>query len=392
MSLHNARAHLVGRFPTFPDSPDMARHARVQELPTRTWAVSPALVGTVAAAVTTAGLATAGVSHHVLPTAAKAGSGVTQARAITKANRAHKTHPPRDLSELEAERAAERVARGEARRLLEERIAQLERDAAKTAALAKARVAAAAREHFLWLQHTCGYAPQAQRHPDHSAAQLRNARTIIAVARSMHLPPRAAVIAIAAAEQGSKLNNMRGGDMDSAGLFQMRPSAGWGSYRQVTDPVYASRKFYRVLLQVPGWRHLTATRAAQAVEVSAFGWAYARWELSAHQLVSRSWHVPATELLCTPSRAAVRTEHHHHSAAHKHTSQHGHRTEHHHQREHSHKTAHHKATEHHMKPEHRAHVEHHKAEPHKATQHKAVAKHARTSAKSAHHRRGKHAR
>jgi hypothetical protein len=305
------------------------------------------LVGTVAAAVATAGVAATGVSHHVVPTSARAKDGVTQARAITNADRSHhkgSAHSVDDrFADLNADRAAERVARGEARRLLAERVAELERQAAVAAARVRAQAAAAAREHFLWLQRSCGYHPDEQRHPDHNAAQLRNARTIVRVAREMHLPARAAVIAIAAAEQESQLNNMRGGDLDSAGLFQMRPSAGWGSYRQVTDPAYASRKFYKVLLEVPGWQHLPVTAAAQAVEVSAFGWAYARWELSAHQLVAKSWSVPETQLLCVPSRAAARAEHH--------------RTQH-----------------------------------HAGGHHKAAATHARSHAKAAQHRRGKHAR
>jgi hypothetical protein len=356
-------------------------------------------VGTVAAAVTTAGVAGAGVSHHVMPIAEKAKASVTQGRAISAADRPHHQRASRsadrNLSDLDAERAAARVARGEARRLLEERIADLERQAAVAAARVRARAAAVAHEHFLWLQRSCGYHPVEQRHPDHSAAQLRNARTIIRVAREMHLPARAAVIAIAAAEQESKLNNMRGGDLDSAGLFQMRPSAGWGSYRQVTDPVYASRKFYRVLLQVRGWQHLPVTVAAQAVEVSAFGWAYARWELSAHQLVSRTWHVPDTELLCVPTRTAVRAEHRAHSTQHSHHSEHRHRTHHHKAAEHHAKPEHHKA-EPHMAVHHKAEshkAAHHKAAHHKAAaKHKAAPKHARSHAKPAQHRRGKHSR
>lgn len=318
MSLHNARECLVGAFPTFGDPPGMARHARVQEIPARTRAVSPALVGTVAAAVTTAGFATVGVSHHVLPNGltAKAGDGVLQARAISAADRAGPkarvdTTPADDLLR------AERAARGTARDLLAARIAAIEAKAATRAAAVARAEAAAARARLVALQRGCGYYPGQQRHPDHNAGQVRNARTIISVARDMQLPPRAAVIAIAAAEQESKLNNMRGGDLDSAGLFQMRPSAGWGSYRQVTDPAYASRKFYRVLLaKVPNWQHVPVTVAAQAVEVSAFGWAYARWEESSANLVSRFWpgQVSTTNLLCVPHRAGVRAAHHRHRA------------------------------------------------------------------------------
>jgi hypothetical protein len=337
MSLHNARERLVGAFPSFPDAPGMARHARVQQHSVRSRAVSPALVGTVAAAVTTAGIATVGVSHHVLPTGAtaKAADGVLQARAISAADRAE---PSAAVSTDDLLRA-ERAARGAARDLLAARIAAIEAEAAaKAVALARAE-AAAARAQLLALQRSCGYYPWQQRHPHHNASQLRNARTIVTVARQMHLPPRAAVIAIAAAEQESKLNNMRGGDLDSAGLFQMRPSAGWGSYRQVTDPAYASRKFYRVLLaKVPNWQRVPVTVAAQTVEVSAFGWAYARWEQSSAELVDRFWpgHLATTDLLCVPRRVP--------------------------------------------------------AEQHRAPKHAAHAKRAHTSAKATDHRRGRHAK
>jgi hypothetical protein len=128
---------------------------------------------------------------------------------------------------------------------------------------------------------------------------LRNARIIIDVSQRMNLPPRAAVIAIATALQESYLKNMSGGNMDSAGLFQQRPSAGWGSYSQVTNPDYSARKFYSVLLQVDGWRRLPLTDAAQDVQVSAFGWAYARWEGMAANVVSRVLQVPVDSLNCS---------------------------------------------------------------------------------------------
>jgi hypothetical protein len=335
MSLHNARTCLVGAFPSFPDAPGMARHARVQERPARTRVGSPALVGTVAAAVTTAGFATVGVSHHVLPTgaAAKAGDGVLQARAISAADRAGRTAPAGTPTTEDLLRA-ERVARGTARELLAARIAAIEAKAvARAAAVARAE-AAAVQARLVALQRSCGYYPWQQRRPEHNAGQLRNARTIISVAREMHLPPRAAVIAVAAAEQESQLNNMRGGDLDSAGLFQMRPSAGWGSYRQVTDPAYAARKFYQVLLEkVPNWQHVPVTVAAQAVEVSAFGWAYARWEHSSADLVARFWsgRATTTDLLCVPRRVSAEQRDHRapkHAAEHKTAHSHGKAAEH----------------------------------------------------------------
>jgi hypothetical protein len=118
----------------------------------------------------------------------------------------------------------------------------------------------------------------------------------------MNLPPRAAVIAVATAQQESELINMRGGDRDSVGLFQQRPSMGWGSYTEVHDPTYAARQFYRALIAIPGWQHLPLTVAAQRVQSSAFGWAYARWEATAAQLVSRVTGIPTDQLNCTPRR------------------------------------------------------------------------------------------
>jgi len=73
---------------------------------------------------------------------------------------------------------------------------------------------------------------------------------------------------------------------DSLGLFQERPSQGWGTPDQIMDPVYSSMKFYQHLLAVPGWQTMTVAQAAQAVERSAFPDAYAQWEPDATQLLS----------------------------------------------------------------------------------------------------------
>ena len=101
----------------------------------------------------------------------------------------------------------------------------------------------------------------------------------------MGLPPRAAVIALATAQQESELLNLNWGDRDSLGLFQQRPSMGWGTPSQVRDPEYAARKFFRALQDVDGWEKLPLTVAAQKVQRSAFPWAYARWELMAAKVV-----------------------------------------------------------------------------------------------------------
>jgi cell wall-associated NlpC family hydrolase len=122
---------------------------------------------------------------------------------------------------------------------------------------------------------------------DLSDEQLRNASTIIGVGRERGAPPRAWTVALATAMQESTLQNINYGDRDSLGLFQQRPSQGWGSPVQVTDPVYSSSIFYDRLLEVPGWERLPVTVAAQTVQRSAFPDAYAKWEGLAAQLVQQ---------------------------------------------------------------------------------------------------------
>ncbi len=120
-----------------------------------------------------------------------------------------------------------------------------------------------------------------------SAEQRENAALIVGVATSMGLPPRASQVALATAMQESTLRNLDYGDRDSLGLFQQRPSQGWGTPAQVTDPVYAASTFLDRLLKVPGWEQLPVTMAAQTVQRSAFPQAYAKWEGLAAQLVSQ---------------------------------------------------------------------------------------------------------
>jgi len=118
------------------------------------------------------------------------------------------------------------------------------------------------------------------------AEQANNAAIITAVATQRKLPARAATIAIATALQESKLRNLTYGDRDSLGLFQQRPSQGWGTKAQVTDPVYASNAFYDVLVKIEGYRNLSVTKAAQKVQRSAFPSAYAEHEVEARVLAS----------------------------------------------------------------------------------------------------------
>ena len=111
-----------------------------------------------------------------------------------------------------------------------------------------------------------------------STEQAANAATITAAAVRRKLPTRAAVIALATALQESKLVNLEYGDRDSVGLFQQRPSQGWGTANQILDPRYAAGKFYDHLLKVPDWQRRPLTDAAQAVQRSGHPDAYAQWE------------------------------------------------------------------------------------------------------------------
>ncbi|MER5891205.1 M23 family metallopeptidase [Streptomyces sp. NPDC001941] len=122
-----------------------------------------------------------------------------------------------------------------------------------------------------------------------SEEQQRNASVITNVARSRGLPPRAAVIAVATAIQESMLKNLHYGDRDSQGLFQQRPSQGWGTIAQVTDPIYAANSFFERLAKVDKWQVKPLTQAAQNVQRSGFPDAYAKWEETAGKLVVKSW-------------------------------------------------------------------------------------------------------
>jgi hypothetical protein len=119
-----------------------------------------------------------------------------------------------------------------------------------------------------------------------SPEQTANAATISAVAVRRGLPPRAATIAVATAIQESKLRNITFGDRDSLGLFQQRPSQGWGTVKQVTDPVHASGAFYDALVKVKGYETMPITEVAQEVQRSAFPAAYADHEQEGRVLAS----------------------------------------------------------------------------------------------------------
>lgn len=107
--------------------------------------------------------------------------------------------------------------------------------------------------------------------------QMANAATIAAVGVRRKVPERAVVVALATAYQESGLENLSGGDRDSVGLFQQRPSQGWGTPEQISDPRYAADRFYAALVKVRGWQGMRITEAAQAVQRSAYPEAYQRW-------------------------------------------------------------------------------------------------------------------
>jgi murein DD-endopeptidase MepM/ murein hydrolase activator NlpD len=121
--------------------------------------------------------------------------------------------------------------------------------------------------------------------------QMRNAAVIINVGANLKMPPRAWVIAVATAMQESRLTNLGNlgsrNDHDSLGLFQQRPSSGWGTPQQVTDPTYAATKFYTKLKTIPGWESMSLTQAAQRVQISAYPDAYAKHEPVATQIVNQ---------------------------------------------------------------------------------------------------------
>ncbi|NJP33401.1 hypothetical protein [Micromonospora thermarum] len=124
--------------------------------------------------------------------------------------------------------------------------------------------------------------------------QVANVKAIIAATKKAGMDERAAVVAIATALQESKLVNLghlgERNDHDSQGLFQQRPSSGWGTVEQITDPEYSTMAFLKGLKQVDGWQDMPLTKAAQTVQVSAYPFHYAQWETQAADLVAEYWN------------------------------------------------------------------------------------------------------
>ncbi len=153
--------------------------------------------------------------------------------------------------------------------------------------------------------------------------QIQNARTIVAVGKQSGVPAYGWVIALATAMQESALRNLDYGDRDSVGLFQQRPVSGWGTVADIMNPVKSAQAFYGVaahtgntgLLDIPGWRKMQVTAAAQAVQRSAFPLAYAQHEDEARALVAAladgvsaaDLKATATDVSCTIGMAGIST-------------------------------------------------------------------------------------
>lgn len=141
---------------------------------------------------------------------------------------------------------------------------------------------------------------------DWNAEQTDNAATIVNIVAQRGLPKRAAVIAISTVIVESRLVNVGYGDRESLGLYQQRPSQGWGSPEQVLNPDYATRIFLDRLIALPGWATMPPGTAAQAVQRSAFPDRYAPQEAPAAALVDRFWVGPDNPLP-SPANPATST-------------------------------------------------------------------------------------
>jgi len=136
--------------------------------------------------------------------------------------------------------------------------------------------------------------------------QAVNAATITAVGTGRGMPERAVTIALATALQESGLRNIEHGDRDSLGLFQQRPSQGWGTPKEILDPTYAADIFYEHLAKVPDYMELPLTVAAQRVQRSGFPSAYAKHEQDAKILAAALTGQSAATLTCEGRQAATR--------------------------------------------------------------------------------------
>lgn len=138
--------------------------------------------------------------------------------------------------------------------------------------------------------------------------QTQNAALVSAIAEKRRLPARAVTIALATALQESKLRNVTHGDRDSIGLFQQRPSQGWGTEEQILDPTYATNRFFDALVKIRGYETMDIAAAAQRVQRSAYPQAYAKHESLARVFASAlTGHSPAG-LVCRLDPAGSTSE------------------------------------------------------------------------------------
>lgn len=161
---------------------------------------------------------------------------------------------------------------------------------------------------------SCQFSALAGPIADLDAEQTRDARWIVAVGQQRGVPDQGLVVGLMAAMQESGLRNLDYGDRDSLGLFQQRPSQGWGAPEQILDPAYAAAAFFGGraspdrnpgLLDIAGWEQLAPGRAAQAVQQSAYPGSYARWEESAHAWLAEIVSQPAMTATGCPVAAAT---------------------------------------------------------------------------------------
>ena len=143
---------------------------------------------------------------------------------------------------------------------------------------------------------------------DVSIEQAENASLIAAIGLQRGLPARAVSIALATAFQESKLRNLEHGDRDSVGLFQQRPSQGWGTEEEIMDTDHAINAFYDALVQVEGYQEMRITEAAQAVQRSGFPEAYEEHEEGARALASALTGYSPARFSCVVDEPAVSPE------------------------------------------------------------------------------------
>jgi hypothetical protein len=148
---------------------------------------------------------------------------------------------------------------------------------------------------------------------DLATDQAENATLIAAVGVRRGLPARAVSIALATAFQESKIRNLPHGDRDSLGIFQQRPSQGWGTPKQLHNRYYAINAFYDALQKVDGYQDMRITEAAQMVQRSGFPEAYEAHAEDARALASAlTGYSPGGRFSCV-----VRADPGHHGTASK---------------------------------------------------------------------------